>query len=40
MQRDYRVFVEDIIKAIERILEYTKDFSFDKFLAFKGSFGA
>jgi uncharacterized protein with HEPN domain len=32
MQRDYKVYIEDIIKAIENIEEYTRGISFEKFL--------
>ena len=32
MSRDYRVYSEDIIEAIERICEYTTGLSFDNFV--------
>lgn len=35
MRRDYKVYIEDIIKAIENIEEYTRDVSFEKFLQSK-----
>lgn len=31
MPRDFKVFLKDILQAIERIEEYTKDLSFEDF---------
>lgn len=31
MPRDFKVFLKDILQAIERVEEYTKDLSFEDF---------
>jgi uncharacterized protein with HEPN domain len=31
MPRDYRVFLDDILEAIGKVLEYTAEFSYEQF---------
>ena len=32
MTRDYKLFLNDIVESIEKILEFTKDMSFEEFI--------
>ena len=31
MKRDYRVYIDDILEALEKIVRYTKGLNFEKF---------
>ncbi len=40
MSRDYAIYMEDIVEAVNRIEKYTKNYKFDDFIADEKTFDA